>query len=709
MDAIYLYNNGQKSLLTSTESEDHVLLYHKLALKLGKAGDMEFRLLMSDSNLANIKPLVSEITFERNGTELFRGELITPEEPGKMTETLKVKGALDYLKRAVVPPHQYTGPINGYIGMILDVYNSKVDQYHQIQLGTVGVADPEDQSSNVNRWSGEFINAMDLLNERVVNRLGGFFRIRVVNGVKYLDYLAETNHVSSQTVEYGKNLVNTAQSIEYQDVYTVFIPTGASLDRQTSASDDAETDAQADDENGEKYNGPNKLTIDTVNNGSFYLVDEAAYAKYGWRDCVLEFENITEPDHLKEKAIKAIPNYTSPIRNITIRAVDESVFNPDADSWYLGDAVSCPVPIMNADGSIGYEHVQMTLTERDIYALAPEDEILEFGTIRKSFSEQISSAISHIKNETETVKRDNWNLSQRIDEAEGLYTTEIEDENGKKKVYLHDQKNLNDSNLQISFSEVGIFVTSDRGATWYGLTIEGDAIVNILKAYGIEADIIYGGQLKSIAEDDNGNPITWINLNDGTFSFGGGAITYDGENLYISFMDGINERLDNLESDDETIRGEIASQGTEIMANCEEIVMNALAEYVETGDYEEFKRTVASQFKQTAEKIDLNFQEQTNAIEEIDGELQETNRYLEKHFEFTVNGMRIRAGAGTMELVLDNDMIKFEKDGEVFGWWDGVDFHTGNIVVEVNERAQFGSFAFIPRSDGSLAFLKVGD
>lgn len=61
-----------------------------------------------------------------------------------------------------------------------------------------------------------------------------------------------------------------------------------------------------------------------------------------------------------------------------------------------------------------------------------------------------------------------------------------------------------------------------------------------------------------------------------------------------------------------------------------------------------------------------------------------------------------------MTLTLDNGLIEFSKNGAIFGWWDGVDFHTGNIVVEVNERAQFGDFAFVPRSNGSLSFLKVG-
>ena len=59
-------------------------------------------------------------------------------------------------------------------------------------------------------------------------------------------------------------------------------------------------------------------------------------------------------------------------------------------------------------------------------------------------------------------------------------------------------------------------------------------------------------------------------------------------------------------------------------------------------------------------------------------------------------------------LSLEHDMIVFKKNGEQFGWWDGNDFHTGNIIVDVNQRAQFGNFAYVPRSDGSLMFLKVG-
>ena len=82
---------------------------------------------------------------------------------------------------------------------------------------------------------------------------------------------------------------------------------------------------------------------------------------------------------------------------------------------------------------------------------------------------------------------------------------------------------------------------------------------------------------------------------------------------------------------------------------------------------------------------------------------------MSKYIRYSIDGIEIGEEGNTLTLHLDNDMIEFRKNGTPIGWWDGYDFHTGNIMVEVNERAQFGNFAFVPRSDGSLMFLKVGE
>ena len=165
------------------------------------------------------------------------------------------------------------------------------------------------------------------------------------------------------------------------------------------------------------------------------------------------------------------------------------------------------------------------------------------------------------------------------------------------------------------------------------------------------------------------------------------------------------ELVERIESE---LRSEFREQVTSLTRDTERIVMAALDSYVETGEYEEFKQTIESELVVMADKISLNFETAVSQITNVDGELQTVIDELQKHFDFNVDGLTIRAGENAMNLVLDNDLIKFEKNGQMFGWWDGVDFHTGNIVVGLEERAQFGNFAFVPRSNGSLDFLKVG-
>ena len=148
-------------------------------------------------------------------------------------------------------------------------------------------------------------------------------------------------------------------------------------------------------------------------------------------------------------------------------------------------------------------------------------------------------------------------------------------------------------------------------------------------------------------------------------------------------------------------------QLTTAIQTSENIIFGALDRYVETSDHEAYKKEVSSQLEIMADQISLNFKESVDRITEVDGDLQRTVENLEKHFDFTIDGLLIRGGEQAMSLKLDNDIVSFWKNGQPFGWWDGVDFHTGNIIIDVNERAQFGNFAAIPRSNGGLSWLKV--
>lgn len=154
----------------------------------------------------------------------------------------------------------------------------------------------------------------------------------------------------------------------------------------------------------------------------------------------------------------------------------------------------------------------------------------------------------------------------------------------------------------------------------------------------------------------------------------------------------------------------LQSHLTSVTQTTEQMLIEALKQYVETGNFEVYKQTVESQLSVMAEEIAMNFTKTTEHIDNVDGDLQSRFTQLRKYIRFTGDtAISIGSSDSAITLEIDNASgIVFKKNGVPFGRWDGNDFYTGNIVVEVNERAQLGNFAFVPRSDGSLSFLKVG-
>lgn len=152
---------------------------------------------------------------------------------------------------------------------------------------------------------------------------------------------------------------------------------------------------------------------------------------------------------------------------------------------------------------------------------------------------------------------------------------------------------------------------------------------------------------------------------------------------------------------------ELSQNITSLTRNAERIIMAALENYTKTSDLESLQQTVESELSVLAEQISMNFISTTEQVTNINGDLQNVIEELQKHFEFRVDGLTIKAGEEEVKLVLDNGIIYFELDGQRKTTLDPDSLKTGNVYVDLNERAQFGNFAFVPRSDGSLAFLKV--
>lgn len=174
----------------------------------------------------------------------------------------------------------------------------------------------------------------------------------------------------------------------------------------------------------------------------------------------------------------------------------------------------------------------------------------------------------------------------------------------------------------------------------------------------------------------------------------------------------INENRERVDSVESSVYDEITQMATALTRDAEQIVLAALAGYSKTAELETLEKSVVAELAIMAERISMSFESLTTKITNVDGDLQAIIEELEKHFDFAIDGLTIKAGQNSMQLNLDNDVIQFMKNGQQFGWWDGVNFHTGNIYVAVDEVAQFGNYGFVPYEDSEtdgLDLVRVGD
>ena len=137
-----------------------------------------------------------------------------------------------------------------------------------------------------------------------------------------------------------------------------------------------------------------------------------------------------------------------------------------------------------------------------------------------------------------------------------------------------------------------------------------------------------------------------------------------------------------------------------------ESILLAVSQTYTTND--QLVEAVATRMTQLENQFLFEFETLKATVDENDAEARAKITEIYNYISFENGDIKLGGSDSPITLTLEKDLIVFKKNGVQFGWWDGVDFHTGNIVVEVNERAQFGDFAFVPRSNGSLSFLKIG-
>lgn len=131
-------------------------------------------------------------------------------------------------------------------------------------------------------------------------------------------------------------------------------------------------------------------------------------------------------------------------------------------------------------------------------------------------------------------------FGKRIDSATGVYTTVELQENGSKIFYLHDKPTLAESQAIWKMTSEAWGVSTDGGQTWNGgMTVDGDTIVRILTAVGLNADWINTGAIT--VRDESGNIIFQVDMDTKKVIISGDHVQIGGKTATKAISDSLAE------------------------------------------------------------------------------------------------------------------------------------------------------------------------
>ncbi|NBJ03603.1 hypothetical protein D3Z62_26835, partial [Lachnospiraceae bacterium] len=377
--------------------DEAVTIEPQLELALNDAGSFEFLLPSGNPEYENIQNRKSMIQVLKDEEEIFYGEV---RRCGKDQDNIKdclVIGELAFLHDSIQPQAEYHDlTTRQMLETWLNIHNSQVEERKRFYVGIVTIHDTNDSLYRyTNRES-----TLDAIREKLVDRLGGYLRIRKEGGVRYLDWitLPEYGKYCEQPIEFGTNLLDYAENCSAEDLATAVIPLGARLEESPIEGLEAYTD------------------ITSVNGGVDYLYIPEAVERYGWVKKVVTWDDVTVPANLKKKGEEWLKDnqYESLVLELT--ALDLSDLDSDYEAFALGDTVHASAWPYGMDRTFPVQ-------EMTIYLQEPDRNRLTLGTtVRKNYTTQMKDSNKKVSTELDNVRQTTSWMQSAIDNATAMMT-----------------------------------------------------------------------------------------------------------------------------------------------------------------------------------------------------------------------------------------------------------------------------------------------
>ena len=284
-----------------------------LDLEVNKTGTLKFTIPATHPDIDQLRKMYSELSVYQDEDWLYTGRVLSDGFDFYGNRTIECEGELSYLLDSIQRYHEYHDiSVKDYFTDLITKHNADVDERKRFTVGQVTVTDSND---SLYRYS-TYENTWKTIEDRLINRLGGYVRIRHEGGVRYIDYIEDFGHTNSQVIRFGENILDLTREGDCDSLATVIVPLGKR---------DEETDE--------------RLTIASVNDGKDYIEDPDAIAIYGRIVKVVEYDDVELPENLLRKGTEVLNRQRILATTITITAVDLHLLDVEIERCKVGDSI----------------------------------------------------------------------------------------------------------------------------------------------------------------------------------------------------------------------------------------------------------------------------------------------------------------------------------------------------------------------------------
>lgn len=470
-------------LFCSSKIEELAVINPVIDMEVNKAGTFKFIVPPTHPYYDSIERKMTLIDVYRDDdTEpLFEGICASVEVDFFKQKSITCEGELTFLNDSTLRPSHKVGLTSRQLlEAYINEHNSLVEAQKRFTVGQVTARDTNDYITCFTNYQ----STMTEIKEDLVDDIGGFLRTRHVNGVRYLDYLAESPRTSNQVIRLGENLLDLVQSIDTEDLATVVIPLGATLDTQTIEGLDE------------------RLTIKTAPtdsmhpSGKDYVYSSDAVNSFGWIEKVVTWDDVTTVSALVEKGKKYLQETQWENLLITASAIDLGLTSDEFNKFRLLDMIRVVSQPHGLDRYFMLSKITINLNN-------PENDSITLGIeqANKTLSAKTKNANDKILRDIEQLPTSNMvksaidNATALITGAEGGYLVITRNTQGQP-IEMKIQDALNNPTKIWRWNQNGFGYSSDGGAT-YGLamTMNGAIVADYITSGTMYADRIKGGTL----------------------------------------------------------------------------------------------------------------------------------------------------------------------------------------------------------------------